>query len=226
MQGFPKSATVPPVRASFDEFLVDAGTRQLLKQGAEVRLSPKAFDLLLILLAQRPNVVTKAELHARLWPDVYVSDASLAMAVADLRSALGDDAQQPKYIRTVHRRGYAFQAQAADGVTGAVDALRCWLEGGGRQFPLRVGEHTIGRDPSASVFLDDASVSRRHARLRIAEGLAMIEDLGSKNGTRLRGARLDAPAQLIDGDEIHAGGVRLVFRVWSHDPTETVTGIR
>ena len=77
---------------SFGEFVVDDGARQLLRDGVPVRLQSKALDLLLLLLDARPRVLTKSDLHARLWPSVFVSDTSLAMAVAELRAALGETA--------------------------------------------------------------------------------------------------------------------------------------
>jgi DNA-binding winged helix-turn-helix (wHTH) protein len=96
------------LKLRFDDFTLDDDTRQLLRPDREVHLSPKAFDLLAMLLAARPRALPKAVLHTGLWPDTFVSEANLAMLVAEIRSALGDDARTPRFVRTVQRYGYAF----------------------------------------------------------------------------------------------------------------------
>src|SRR3990172_3824959 len=102
----------------FGQFALDRGTRRLLAAGAEVHLSPKAFELLLILLAERPRAVSKAALHARLWPDAFVSEANLFGLIKEIRHALVDDSRQPRFIRTLHGFGYAF-GEKADDVSGS-----------------------------------------------------------------------------------------------------------
>ena len=98
------------MRFQFGNFIVDADSRQLLVGGAVTHLSPKAFDLLVTLIRERPRALSKADLHARLWPKTFVSDASLAMLAAELRAALGESARQPQWVRTVHRHGYVLEA--------------------------------------------------------------------------------------------------------------------
>jgi DNA-binding winged helix-turn-helix (wHTH) protein len=83
------------VRARFGPFAIDSDTRQLLRAGTEVHLSPKAFDLLCTLIESRPKVVEKETLHARIWPDTYVVDANLNVLVSEIRRAIGDKIQQP-----------------------------------------------------------------------------------------------------------------------------------
>ena len=75
------------------------------------------------------------------------------------------------------------------------------------------GRHTVGRDPNADIYLDSTSVSRRHASIRIADGQAMLEDLGSKNGTFVGKRRIDSITALADGDRIRIGSIELTFRV-------------
>ena len=96
------------MRARFGPFTIDSETRQLLRAGTEVHLSPKAFDLLCTLIESRPKVVDKETLHARIWPDTYVVDANLNVLVSEIRRAIGDKSQQPEFVRTVHGIGYAF----------------------------------------------------------------------------------------------------------------------
>src|SRR6185295_4997469 len=135
--------------------------------------------------------------------------------IAEIREALGDDATHPRFVRTVHRFGYAFrdprdEPAAGDPVarrTGARFRLR-WADG---RVALGEGTHVLGRDPDLELFLDSPGISRRHASIRIAGDAATVEDLGSKNGTFVAGRLLDAPARLVDGDLIRVGSVQLTF---------------
>jgi DNA-binding winged helix-turn-helix (wHTH) protein len=207
---------------------VDDDTRQLLRDGAVVHLSPKALDLLVILIRERPRSLPKADLHARLWPKTFVSDASLAMLAAEVRAALGESARQPRWVRTVHRHGYAFQGSAReipnDAARAAGEAMGYWLVTSSSQIPLLPGENIIGRDPTARVWLDSPSVSRRHARIRIEGDHVTLEDLGSKNGTRAGDARVTKVMPLEDADELRFGSVRVTFRAWAADPTRSEAG--
>jgi DNA-binding winged helix-turn-helix (wHTH) protein len=101
------------MRISLGDFVVDAATRQILRGQVPVHLSPKAFDLLMKLLAERPRAVRKAELQDHLWPDTFVSEANLPMLVGEIRLALGDSRSTPTFIRTVPRFGYLTAARAA-----------------------------------------------------------------------------------------------------------------
>src|ERR1044072_7867822 len=103
-----------PVRARFDRFTVDSESRQLAGDGSTIHVSPKAFDLLCLLIAARPNAMTKADLHARIWPGVFVVDANLSLLVAEICRAWGDAAHESRFIRAVHRHGYAFCGAATD----------------------------------------------------------------------------------------------------------------
>jgi DNA-binding winged helix-turn-helix (wHTH) protein/Tfp pilus assembly protein PilF len=94
----------------FDEFTLDVRERRLLRGTEAVRLSPKAYDVLVALVRQRGRLVTKDELLTRLWPGSFVEEGSLNVHVSALRKALGEDAQQPIYIETVARSGYRFIA--------------------------------------------------------------------------------------------------------------------
>src|SRR3954471_22206752 len=96
------------MNVSFGGFSMDAATRQLARRAHPVHLSPKAFDLLLLLVERRPAVVPKGEIASRIWPGVSVSDTSLGGLVKEIRRALGDDPAQPTFIRTAHTVGYAF----------------------------------------------------------------------------------------------------------------------
>src|SRR5262245_16457366 len=94
----------------FDEFTLDVRERRLLRGGDVIRLSPKAYDVLVALVRQRGHLVTKDELLKRLWPGSFVEEGSLNVYVSALRKALGEDASRPAYIETVARSGYRFIA--------------------------------------------------------------------------------------------------------------------
>jgi DNA-binding winged helix-turn-helix (wHTH) protein len=207
------------VRVRFGPFTVDAETRQLLRGGSELHLSPKAFDLLCTLIERRPRVIEKRELLGRIWPDTFVQDAGLNVLVGEIRRAIADDARQPQYVRTVHGVGYAFCGDAQDSLdsTPPSPAVACWLIGRDRTFRLGEGQHIIGRDPACAVWLDSPSVSRRHAQLNVESptGRVVLEDLDSTNGCFLRGAAVHGPVELSDGDAITVGAVELRVYVWN-----------
>jgi DNA-binding winged helix-turn-helix (wHTH) protein len=98
----------------FGRFTLDERARQLLRGTQPVHLSPKAFDLLALLVRRRPEAIAKAEIHERLWPDTFVSDINLAVLIAEIRAALGEVARHPRFVRTVHRFGYAFSGTVAE----------------------------------------------------------------------------------------------------------------
>src|SRR5262245_44972005 len=100
------------MRFRFGDCVFDADTREVFRGEHSAAVSPKAYQLLELLMAARPAAVSKAEIHDRLWPGVHVSDANLGNLVVELRAALGDDARQPRIIRTVRRFGFAFRATA------------------------------------------------------------------------------------------------------------------
>ena len=200
----------------FDEFTLDLRTRRLLRDGQEAHLSPKAFELLTILLTNRAQAMSKADLQQKLWPSTYVVETNLAGLVADIRHALGDPAESPRYIRTMHRFGYWFIAAVSEEPMPAAASPRenrYWLVWETRQVPLGPGENILGRAQDAGVWIDAPGVSRHHARISLAGEQATIEDLGSKNGTYVRGQRITAPSTLSDGDQIRLGSVVITFRI-------------
>src|SRR4051812_10305579 len=97
----------------FGPFRLDGPNSRLLRDGRPVALTPKAFDVLRYLTSQPERLVTKSELLSAVWPDVFVSDASVKVCVREIRKALRDSTKVPKYIETVHRRGYRFIAPVA-----------------------------------------------------------------------------------------------------------------
>ncbi|HTH03380.1 MAG TPA: FHA domain-containing protein [Vicinamibacterales bacterium] len=199
----------------FDRFTLDGDTRRLLLGSEEVHLSPKALHLLLVLVENRHRAVSRADLQKELWPSTYVLDTNLASLIKEIRRALGDTADTPKFVRTVHRFGYWFIGELRDGASpqsGNV-TTRYWLIWAARQIPVTEGTHVLGRAPDASVWIDAPGISRHHARLVLEGEQAMLEDLGSKNGTYVGEERVTAPRRLDDGDQIRLGPVVITFRI-------------
>ena len=215
----------------FGDYQLDPATRLLTRRdGGVVALSRKAFDLLLALVEERPNVVLKDDLRQRLWGSTQVVDANLNNLVSEIRVALDDDAKQPRFLRTVHRVGYAFHGEVtagdpADAAPAPAGQARCWLVWRERSFVLAPGTTLIGRDPQCAVWIDVPGISRRHARVELTQDAgspaAVIEDLGSTNGTFVDGARLTSSRALADGTTIKVGEASLTFRMWSADGSPT-----
>ena len=196
--------------ATFGRFTLDSGRRLLLDGERAVTVPPKAFDLLELLIRRAPNVVPKETIASIVWRNEAPSDASLAMAVTELRKALGETGDRPQFIRTAHRRGYAFggDVERLDG-SDAGEAPKFWLMMGDKTVPLTQEENVAGRDPSCAIWLDRPSVSRSHARFIVDGRSAWVEDLGSLNGTLVAGARISRRTRLHPGDTVTIGEVTL-----------------
>jgi len=205
------------MRLRFGDFVFDSDTREVIRGDEPLAISPKAFALLALLIESRPKAVSKEDLHHRLWPDTHVSDQSLGNLVVELRAVLGENARNPKIIRTVARFGYAFAARATTDRSGggefAASSVYYRLVWGRREISLETGDNLIGRDPEAVVWIDDESVSRRHARISIDDEGASIQDLGSKNGTAVGDKRILASVRLSHRDVVRIGPASLTLRI-------------
>ena len=162
----------------FGDFELDPVNADLVRGGAKIKLAPKAFSVLFLLLESKGRLITKDELLDTVWPGVVVGDAVLKVHIGHIRKALGDDPRTPKYIKTIHRRGYRFVApvtpvsissrgreltrgqsdtQVLVGRAEAMDALnKCYQDcvSGCRQVVLISGEPGIGKTTLASTFLE------------------------------------------------------------------------
>ena len=98
----------------FGSFCLNEAERQLLRNSEPVRLSPKTFDLLLVLIQNRGCLVTKERLLEEVWPDAFVEEANLSVNVASLRKALAEGDAEWQCIETVPKRGYRFVAQVSE----------------------------------------------------------------------------------------------------------------
>jgi DNA-binding winged helix-turn-helix (wHTH) protein len=193
---------------AFGEFVFDPDVRLLVRRRTPVHLTPKAVELLALLVDRRPRPVPKEEIHERIWPGVFVSDASLTALVFDVRAALGESAREPRYIRTVHGFGYAFVPEGGVALTARGS---CRLIVDGRVIELANGENLVGRSVECAVRLDSTDVSRRHARITVRDDTATVEDLGSTNGTFVSGKRLTGPVKLSAGMTVTFGSTEAIF---------------
>lgn len=205
------------VRVVFGDCEFDSGRRLVLRHGRATPLSPRAFQLLDLLLDRRPEAVSKTELLEHLWPGTFVTDASLHNLVTEVRAALGDTPRAARYIRTIPRYGYAFHGDAqpvsafAGGPSPIARAGPRLISPGG-DWPLSEGPNLVGRDPDCAVRIDSPTVSRHHARIVVSGGDARVEDLKSKNGTYVNGRVATEPLPVNDGSEIRVGSVTMTYR--------------
>jgi FHA domain len=204
------------MRLELGSVTLDTDRHQVFRGADPVHLSTKAFQLLALLVENRPRAMSKDELQGALWPDTFVSDTSLTTLINEIRTQLDDSAREHRLIRTVHGFGYAFEGAARPSPPSG-----CRLVWGEWDVPLQEGENILGRDTAARGSIPDASLSRRHARITVRDGIATLEDLESKNGTFVGEARVTGPTILSDGDAVRLGLVKLIFR--SAAGTESTT---
>ena len=207
------------MRLTFDVWTLDADRRLLLRGPDPVSLSPTAFDLLRLLAERHERAFSKAELHQHLWPETFVSDGSLTILIAEIRQVLADDADRPRFIRTVRRFGYGFCAPVVKiGATPPFTGSRsAWVIWGNQSMAISEGDTILGRALDATLRFDVPGVSRLHARLSVGGATVEVEDLGSRNGTYVRGEKISGRAALADGDELRIGPVSVIVRLVSPD---------
>ncbi len=215
----------------FDSFELDRSQYRLSCEHSTIPVKPRVLELVAYLIDHRDRVVSKEELVAEIWEGRFVGEGSLTEAIHEARRALGEDATNAVYIKTLHRRGYQFlfrpvEILAGENASRRAEASFAFLSWTGGPTPLQEGENLIGRDPASVVVLDGLRVSRHHARLVVSSGTAIVEDLGSKNGTVLNGKGLSAPTSLSDGDVIEIGGVAFTFRSGVSDLSTLTSGNR
>jgi len=208
------SGTGERVKVRFGDVVFDDESRQLWRDGTPVHLSLKAFELLSLLVHNRPAAVSKSDIQEHLWPSTFVTEGNIASLIAKIREAIGDTGHEAHIIRTVHGFGYALDAAVnEDAAIVRAHEVKCVLVGETGEYPLRDGVNLIGRDQHAEVRLDFTTVSRQHARVLVSNDGAWLEDLQSKNGTYVRDAKVCSAVMLSDGDHIRVGSsVLLTFK--------------
>ena len=189
----------------------------------------------MLLLRERPRVVAKRDLLARIWPGTHVVEANLNGLIGELRRALGDHPKEPAFIRTVHGTGFAFAAEAIDVATSSSaktpPLLRCWLMWNERRFVLAGGLNLVGRDPrcefgsmpracrasTPGLSVDGAPRPGDH-RGRGQHQRDFCREEASHGSDRARRRR----------QSIEIGSVELTFRTWTGEKqaeTERVTRV-
>src|SRR6185436_2267029 len=211
----------------FGPFLYDSVRRTLWKDGADIPLTHKSRELLLLFLHNPGRLLPREEIVEKVWPDVAVTDDALRFQVGELRKAFGDGGEA--FIQTIRREGYRWEAavapaadrpvRPAEGESSPRPTPRFRLVLETREVQLLEGENVIGRDPVAALWIDHPSVSRRHARIVVHAGKATLEDLKSKNGTHVNAKAIQGRVRLTDGDEVRIGPETMVFRAAA--PTTT-----
>lgn len=231
------------------EWRVHPAANTIARGTEEIRLEPKLMDVLQCLAGHAGEVVSKRRLIDEVWNTEFIAENSLTRAIADLRRALGDSARSPKYIQTIPKRGYRLMAEPSGksqkkaahqwspvsyeplavivgesvrygdraGSQPGEHALLCE----GQEIPLTESTVIFGRGERSDIQFLVTEVSRTHARLDIRGDGAVIDDLGSKNGTKVNGRVIDGPRQLSSGDTIVIGPTTLVYRRLSLEPTVT-----
>jgi DNA-binding winged helix-turn-helix (wHTH) protein len=176
----PRSAGSTPVRLRFDRFELDEANARLLRDGTPVAVAPTPFGVLCALCRQPGSLLTSNALLDQVWGHQFVTDSVLRTAISELRTALDDDARNPRFIETVSRRGYRFiagtspivaaprvattatqtRSTASPAFVGRTDALARlrahWYlaSSGQRRIVWVVGEPGIGKTTLIERFVD------------------------------------------------------------------------
>lgn len=173
----------------FDGFVVDPVRRLLIRDGEPVVVTPKSFSVLLILLEHRGEVVEKEELLRRIWPDSFVTEANLTQNVSALRKALGETANDHRYVVTMPGRGYSFVAA----VTEIPEVLLPESESAPAAEPSSRDDIPRIEPAAAPAPLPRAGRSRREMLVLILV-LAVISAIGISSLIVLRGRDPASPA--------------------------------
>jgi DNA-binding winged helix-turn-helix (wHTH) protein len=189
----------------FGDFTFHQKSHLLLRNGERQHLSPKAWQLLDLLLTAWPSARSRREIYDVLWPSTFVCETNMAGVVSELRRILGDDARTAEYIRTVHGYGYVFCGNVMVGEPGKL-CSRAALLCEGQSHPLFEGVNTVGRSPHCRIILTHHAISRHHAVIVVEGDTIRVEDLGSKNGTYVDGRKVES-ARLTTGSRLKFGVV-------------------
>lgn len=219
----------------FGGFELDFAAYALRRYAERIKLEKIPMEVLILLVGRAGQLVERRDIQAALWAtDIFVErDSAINTAIRKVRQALGDDAEKPRYVETVVGKGYRFIAPVEhrrpashagkSHLAGPRPSSARWrrpfpsysVTRGKQEFALATGDNLLGRDPTSRVYVDHASVSRRHARISIGPDQAILEDLNSRNGTFLDGRRIETPTKLRSGAIIGLGAITLTFLVLS-----------
>jgi DNA-binding winged helix-turn-helix (wHTH) protein len=192
-----------------DEWLVEPTLNRVSRDEVTVQLEHRVMAVLMCLAGRAGELVTRQDLVDCVWEKGFVSDNTITHAITELRKAFGDDARDPRFIETIHRRGYRLVASVT------LDRPTLFMSEAtpysflvvlkDLEIALHEGANVIGRAPDAAITIPSMKASRHHARINITGGSASLEDLDSKNGTFLNGKRIQQELPLNSGDLIGIG---------------------
>ena len=214
-------------RFRFGAFELDVPAYTLRRGTAAIRLERLPMDVLVLLVEAAGTLVDRDHIREKLWgSETFLEyDAAINTAIRKIRHALGDDADDPRFIETVVGKGYRFIAPVEhEGGGTSPDherpagpsrrGLPIYSVSRGRdEFVLQPGDNLLGRMPTAAVVVDHPSVSRRHASISVRVGCVVIEDLESRNGTFVNGRPVKTPTEISNGAVIGLGPITLKFIV-------------
>ncbi len=194
---------------TFGPFRIDAEQRLLLRDEKPVPLSPKAFDLLIVLAQRSGQIVTKDDLMKLLWPDTFVEESNLGQHVFQLRKALGDRSQDSAYIVTVPGRGYRF----AQRVETLPEEESIVVESHSRSRVVieeRMAPVEIGRPGQRRFRIHPALIAVLAAA--IVAGIFFRPEVPAPKVTRIR--QLTHLGTVIHNAHLTTDGPRVYFRAW------------
>ncbi len=211
----------------FDDFTIDTATRRLLKGSRSSTCPPRRSISSTTWSRIAPARLRRRSCMQQVWPATHVLETNLASLVAEIRQTLGDSAEEPRYLRNVHRFGYWFVGAVDDPDDASLRACAASLLADARlatgRARRRVRRYSAGHPMRQSGLMRRASpVTTRASGLRARRRRSRT--LGSKNGTFLAGRRVSQPSPLGDGDEIRLGSVVATFRI--PPPARTTTTLR
>jgi len=221
MNAYPPPVVDPPSSFRFGDFTFHCESHLLTRNGVQRHLTRKAQQLLKLLLLAQPRALSREELYDALWPSTFVCETNLASIINEVRRALGDDARDSRYIRTVHGFGYAFSGEVVSDFASSL--VVATLDYQGQSYPLYVGENTVGRARDCRVVMTASTISRRHALITVYDGAFSVIDLESTNGTYCNGQIIGRAPVMVTGNAQIAFGT--VVASISFRKISTTTGL-
>jgi len=200
---------------AFGGLTLDEQRRTLLPDGSEIKLTPKASEVLRALIHSAPRIVRRESLHDRLWPHTVVTECRLGRVVGEVRAAINRDGNGSVRVRTVRSVGYMVEGQVECLSRWSAERRRSlwWLVSDRQAYPLAQGVNIIGRDRHADLVLWGHKIAVRHAMVTVGRGRATIADMDSGGETFVDGRRIDQARIIRDGDRVRLGDESLVFRI-------------
>ncbi|MGH9900472.1 MAG: winged helix-turn-helix domain-containing protein [Pyrinomonadaceae bacterium] len=203
----------------FGPFRLDTSERVLMRDGAHVPLTPKAYETLLALVRRSGHVMEKDELLREIWPDTFVEEATLAQNVFTLRKALGNGQNNgQRYIETIPRRGYRFAAGVRE-LTDAAAKNGAGVETEAGAFPAAGGMPHVENGLSSADAGHDPTGVPEFAGSSVPAAVQNIGHRGERVGRPLLGAVVISLAVVVAASAVIYALIKLVVREQAAPPT-------